>query len=155
MRRRLLASLGAVAVVIAVGALVSAPVVGQTTAKPVPKIEAKHQDALPIRWTSASRTPDGQPDLQGTWNFQTLTPLERPKEFADKKYLTDEEAQAVEAKEALRVDEDAAPPAGNPGTYNQFWFDRGTKVVPDKRSSLIVDPPDGKKPALTAEAARF
>jgi hypothetical protein len=155
MRCRSLASAAALAGAIGFSTAVPVPVAGQAPGRRVPTIEAKHRDAPPTRWTPASKTPDGQPDLQGTWNFQTLTPLERPKDYADKQFLTDDEARAVEAREAFRVDEDAAPPAGNPGTYNQFWFDRGTRIVSDKGSSLIVDPADGKKPALTAEAAKL
>jgi hypothetical protein len=97
------------------------------------------------------RTPDGHPDLQGTWDFRTLTPLERPSDLAGKQVLTDEEAASLEQRAAQnRVDR--APRAGDPGTYNQFWFDFGTTVLDSKRTSLIVDPPDGKLPALTPPA---
>jgi hypothetical protein len=104
------------------------------------------------QWT-APRTIDGQPDLQGVWDFRTLTPLERPANLAGKEVLTDEEAAALEERTAAsRVD--APPAAGNPGTYNQFWFDFGTKVVDDKRTSLITNPVDGRLPAYTAEGER-
>src|ERR1700719_3458763 len=94
------------------------------------------------------RTPDGHPDLQGTWDFRTLTPLERPNDLAGKQVLTDEEAASLEQRAAQnRVDR--APRAGDPGTYNQFWFDFGTTVLDSKRTSLIVDPKDGKLPPLT------
>ena len=100
------------------------------------------------RWTPP-HTPWGDPDLQGIWNNSTITELERPKELSGKQVLADNEAAALERKTAQdRVDR--APRPGDPGTYNQFWFDRGTKVVPTKRSSLIVDPPDGQLPSLTA-----
>ena len=100
------------------------------------------------RWTP-TLTPWGDPDLQGVWNNSTITELERPRELADKQLLADDEAVAIEQKTAQnRVDR--APAAGDPGTYNQFWFDRGTKVVGTKRTSLIVDPSDGKLPQLTA-----
>src|ERR1700694_2202482 len=100
------------------------------------------------RWASAP-TPGGDPDLQGIWNNSTITELERPQELSGKQVLADDEAAALEKKTAQnRVDR--APRDGDPGTYNQFWFDRGTKVVPTKRTSLIVDPPDGKLPSLTA-----
>jgi hypothetical protein len=79
--------------------------------------------------------------------------LERPTDLAAKQVLTDEEAAALE-KRAAATRVDAPPPPGNPGTYNQFWFDFGTKVVDDKRTSLIVDPPDGRLPALTAAGQR-
>jgi len=96
----------------------------------------------------APRTSWGDPDLQGIWNNSTITELERPRDLSGKEVLAEDEAAAVERKAAQsRVDR--PPAAGDPGTYNQFWFDRGTKVVPTKRTSLIVDPPDGRLPLLT------
>ena len=112
----------------------------------------------PNKWIPA-RTPWGDPDLQGIWNNSTITELERPQELSGKQVFADEEVAAVEQKAAQnRVDR--PPRAGDPGTYNQFWFDRGTKIVPTKRTSLIVDPPEGKLPPLTPagqkrEAERF
>jgi hypothetical protein len=94
---------------------------------------------------SAARTLDGRPDLQGIWYFGTATPLERPKEFAGKPVLTPDEAAAFELREAERVRQTTTVHAPD-------WLDYGTKVVPDLRSSLIFDPPDGRVPALTAEA---
>ena len=97
------------------------------------------------------RTPDGRPDLHGIWDFRTITPLERPGQYADKATLTAEEAAALEERTAAnRVDR--APRTGDPGTYNQFWFDFGTSVVGNRRTALLVDPPDGRLPPLTAEA---
>ncbi len=96
----------------------------------------------------APRTPWGDPDLQGIWNNSTITELQRPESLAGKPVLADDEAAALERKTAQnRVDR--PPAAGDPGTYNQFWFDRGAKVVPTRHTSLIVDPPDGKLPSLT------
>jgi hypothetical protein len=99
------------------------------------------------------RTPEGRPDLQGVWNFATVTPLERPAAFAGKQILTDEEIAAVE-KQAAENTLDRPPAPGNPGAYNEFWRDDGTTVVPTRQSSLIVDPPDGKLPPVTPEARR-
>ena len=102
------------------------------------------------------RLPDGKPDLQGVWDFRTLTPLERPQDAGDKARLTAEETAAVEARAAARTAEADAPtvrttplPVGGAvGAYNNFWVDRDARVVDDRRTSLIVDPPDGRLPAL-------
>ena len=103
-------------------------------------------------WTPP-HTPWGDPDLQGVWNNATITPLERPKELAGTDVLTDKQAAELEQRAAQsRVD--SPPPKGDPGTYNQFWFERGTTVVPTKRTSLIVDTPDGRLPPLTPEGQR-
>ena len=92
------------------------------------------------------RTPWGDPDLQGVWTGSTLTPLERPARFAGREFLTEEEAAALErsADESRYVER--TPREGDPGTYNQTWFDPGTRLVPDRRTALIVDPPDGRVP---------
>jgi len=97
----------------------------------------------------AARTPDGQPDLQGVWTFATVTPLERPKEFEEKEFLTEQEAAAFEKVSFRDVDQiEGFTP------YNQFWWDRGTKVVGSRRTSLIVDPMNGKLPPLSAEGQK-
>jgi hypothetical protein len=112
----------------------------------VPARPLRAQAASPAsRATTVARTPWGEPDLQGIWTIETLTPLERPKEFANREFLTEEEAAKFE-RDVVGGRVDRAPQAGDPGTYNQFWFDRGTKVVPTRRTSLVVDPPDGRIP---------
>src|SRR5215469_4101419 len=106
------------------------------------------------RWTQP-RTPDGQPDLQGIWNNSTLTQLQRPREFANKQYLSEQETFALEKRLADQGnwDRPGAPP--QPGTglgYNYVFWDAGTKLARlDGRglTSLIIDPPDGRIPALT------
>ena len=100
---------------------------------------------------AAPRTAWGDPDLQGQWNSQTSTPLERPVAgaLAGKDTITDEEAESLEVKHL--ADGDKPPADGDPGTYNSFWFDRGKGL---NRTSLILDPPDGRVPAYTPEAAQ-
>ena len=107
------------------------------------------------------RTPDGQPDLQGIWNFSTITPLERPAEFAGKPFLTDAETAEYERVVMQRSNRDnrdkSSPEADVGGAYNEFWWDRGVhaaRVNGKTRTSLIVDPPDGKIPDLTPAAQK-
>ncbi len=104
-------------------------------------------------WTLA-RTPDGQPDLQGIWTNATITPLERPRALAGKAFLTDAEAAALEKQIAeQRVASDRFIP-GDVGSYNQFWFDAGTKVLSTRQTALVVDPPDGRVPVRPDAEAR-
>jgi hypothetical protein len=108
------------------------------------------------------RMPDGRPNLQGVWDFRTLTPMERPADLADKAFLTPEEAAEYEQKNRRNQDNREQTPRGvNNGTattadveraYNDFWWDFGHRVVGTRRTSLVVDPPDGRIPPLTDEA---
>jgi hypothetical protein len=104
------------------------------------------------------KTADGQPDLSGYWTNITLTPLERPANLAGKAFFTPEEAEAYAKEVVDRNNVDRRTAAGTEadvaGAYNNFWYDRGTKVVPTLRTSLIVDPSDGRIPALTPEAQK-
>jgi hypothetical protein len=100
------------------------------------------------------RTPWGDPDLQGVWDYWTFTPLERPKEYANKPVLTDaEHAELLKRLSGQAAATDARKPAkGDPGGYSQeAWTDRarGTAL---RQTSLIVDPLDGRIPPLTPEA---
>jgi hypothetical protein len=99
------------------------------------------------------RTAWGDPDLQGVWDYWTFTPLERPEEFADRDQLTAEEAAVVAQRsnaEALARDE--PPPPGDVGGYSQaVWTDRA-RATALTQPSLLVDPPNGKLPAMTAAA---
>jgi hypothetical protein len=117
---------------------------------------AQSRPAAPKKWTNA-RTADGQPDLQGIWSNATITPLERPPELAGKEYFTAQEAAEYEKKvlrEGNRDRRSSDPTADLKGAYNEFWFDRGTRVVPTMRTSIVVDPSDGRVPALTPAGQR-
>ena len=107
------------------------------------------------------RTPWGDPDLRAIWNNFTITPLERPVNLADQEFLSPEEVAALEqravegfarqnAPSAVRTE--PLPAGGNVGAYNSYWTEQGTRVVPTGRTSLIVDPPNGRLPPLTPEA---
>ena len=107
------------------------------------------------------RLADGKPDLQGVWDFRTLTPLQRPEDRADQAQLSPEEAAEIEAAAVQRAIEadrpseirtEPLPVGGNVGGYNNFWFDRGAGVVDDHRTSLIVDPPNGRVPEAQPDA---
>ena len=103
-------------------------------------------------WTPP-KTPDGQPDLQGVWTNPTITPFERPRELAGKEFLTEKEVKELEARAAgNRVDRPPEP--GDVGAYNQFWFDSGTSVVKSRRTSLVIDPTDGRVPVKPEAEAR-
>ena len=106
-------------------------------------------------WTM-SRTAWGAPDLQGTWTNETITPFERPAAMGEKAFLTDAEIKDIETRSASqreRSDGAQARP-GDVGSYNQAWFDSGTKVVSTRQTSLVVDPPDGRVP-LRPETIRL
>ena len=98
------------------------------------------------------RTAWGDPDLQGVWEYWTFTPLERPDDLAGKDVLTDEEAAHVgqEGKEAALATDRDGTASGNLGSYGQaVWTDR-SRATALNQSSLIIEPPDGKIPPLTA-----
>ena len=119
--------------------------------------------ALPVAATAqeqeqeAPRTAWGAPDLQGVWDFRTITPLQRPEDLGDKAFLTEEEAAerenaAVERDiELWEADARRTEAGGSVGGYNNFWMDRGTRVIGTRRTSLITDPPNGRLPEMTEE----
>ena len=142
MRHRAIAFVSASAMLIALISTGAAPASAQPT-------------AVTTEW--------GQPDLRGIWDFRTITPLERPEELGDKAFLTEEEAANLEQEVVdrnLRLSEREAERTtaavqvdrredGTPGFYNNFWLDQGTRAVETRRTSQIIDPPNGRVPALT------
>ena len=144
----------AVVVVAAVVLMAPAVVFGQAS------------DVAPEGWTMP-RTQDGQPDLQGVWANNVATPLERPEELAEQDALTDEELAGLKARAARLFDGQGDAAFGDSvfkaalvaaddftstdvatGNYNQFWLAERNF---DRRTSLIVDPPNGRIPALTKD----
>jgi hypothetical protein len=118
--------------------------------------------ATPSSPAAAPRMPDGRPSLQGTWDFRTITPLERPEALAGKTVLTEEEAAEFEVRNRRNQDDRTPTPRGVVNgqattadverAYNDFWWDFGKSVVETRRTSLIVDPPSGRIPELTPQA---
>ena len=110
------------------------------------------------------RTADGQPDVSGTFTFRTITPFERPSQFAELETLDAETAAEFEAAERTRQNRDLFDPEKGSGgyapranggvlSYNEFWYERGIELTADKRTSLVVDPPNGRRPPQTESAA--
>ena len=105
--------------------------------------------------TDPPRTAWGQPDLQGVWDFRSITPMQRPNDRADQEFLTAEEAaeldQAAVERDVRSWNREArrTEAGGNVGAYNNFWMDRGLKSVGTRRTSLIVYPPNGRMPSMT------
>jgi hypothetical protein len=160
MNHRFLGSLTVVAIAIAAVSLTSVAVAGQA-----PK--AAKTTAATNAWTPP-RTPDGQPSLEGVWANNNVTPLERPKQLEGRQFLTDQELAALrdKADQLFSGDGDAAfgdtifetvladaqkfvSRDGQTGDYNQFWL---VERDWDNRTSLIMDPPDGRLPPLTPQA---
>jgi hypothetical protein len=153
-RTRLLHAQG---LAIALGLSWSAVVAAQTPAAPPAPRPSPAPAAVP-------RTADGRPDLQGTWDFRTITPMERPRNLGEKEVLSDQEAAEFEIKNKPNQDTREKRQLGSVnGTqsnldveraYNDFWWDFGSNVISTKRTSLVIDPPDGRIPALTPEAQK-
>jgi hypothetical protein len=129
-------------------------------ARPSASAEAASEKAAP-----PPRTADGRPDLSGLWAYATITSLERPSELAGKEFFTEKEAAEFEKVTAETQDRDRRDADGVGGkgpdgrtdldrAYNKFWWDFGSNVVGTKRTSLIVDPPDGRIPPLTPEGRK-
>ena len=102
--------------------------------------------------TSVVRTAWGDPDLRGVWDYRTMTPLQRSADFAAKAFLSDEEAATYERQVLARRGSRPLTPGS---THAQWWLDQGTALTDDHRTSLIIDPPDGRIPSRTPEAQKW
>ena len=135
------------------------PVAGQARAgatRPVPAGQAARKTA-PGKAYVAPRTPDGQPDLQGIWDIASITPLERPKELGLKSSYTEAEIAALAQQRRAELDRDRRD--GGAGAdlaraYNEGWYDRGDHFGRNRRTSRLIDPPDGRFPPFTPEAQK-
>jgi hypothetical protein len=138
MKHRFVASIGAVAIAVVLPA----------TTRTSPRVPGAQRDL-------ASTRGFGQRDLQGIWTNATLTPLERPQELAGKEFFTAAEAVEYEKRGRERNDadrRDSNAEADLAVGYNAAWWDRGTRIVSTRRTSIVVDPRDGRIPPLTPEA---
>jgi hypothetical protein len=116
----------------------------QSSPQPTPKPQAREKWVLP-------RLANGKPDLQGIWTNKSITPFERPANLGTKEYFTAEEAQAFVKGTLERSNRDNRTDDVNDvlSAYNAVWWDSGTKVLPNMRTSIVTDPSDGRVPPLT------
>src|SRR5262245_23131778 len=137
-----------IAVAAALAALMSQP--PQPSAASARQAQSAAAPAKAKAWTA--RTADGQPDLTGNWSNATFTPLERPAAYANREFFTPEEAAAFAKSGIDRLNSQAADDVHYDDAIWQSENYR--KAVASLRTSLIVDPPDGKLPPMTEEARR-
>jgi hypothetical protein len=120
----------------------------------LPHTAMGHGPSLAKRTPARARhSADRRPNLEGIWEFLTITPLERPKDLADKAFFTPEEAAEWARKTLERVsfdNRDGGASRNLSRGYNEYWVERGL-IVKTLRTSLIIDPPDGKLPAKSEE----
>ena len=135
-------------VVLAAFILTAASIAGQAPAPPSRRAAATARQGP----YAVPRTAWGEPDLQGKWSYATITPLERPADKADREQLSAAEIKELDEDARTGADRrDGTPEADLARAYNAYWYDRGKSIG---RTSLIIDPPDGRLPPLTAEGRR-
>src|SRR5579884_618181 len=124
---------------LAVLALICAPALAQKPAAPIP------------------RTAAGHPDLQGIWSAASLTPFERPAAYAGREFFTEQEAAEYAKRRIAEGDKDrrdGGAEADVARSYNNLFYDHGEQVTRTRRTSLVIDPPDGRIPPMTPEGDR-
>jgi hypothetical protein len=140
MSRRLRMSLGVLAIVVVAASVVAAWIA----------IRGGAAQTVSAKGWTPPKTAWGDPDLQGIFNYGTSTPLQRPTQLGGKAVLSDQEAAELQDQIAYRLDRDrrdGGPEADVSRSYNDAWMDSARKkLTADKRTSLIVDPPDGRLP---------
>jgi hypothetical protein len=155
MNRRFLVSLGITGLTIALAVVLLAPLPAAAQAQKAAATPAAKSASAAKPWT-VSKTPDGVPDLQGYWTNNSYTPLERPNGVT-KEFYTLPELRQVEKKNAEREEEQTTPGTVADVHYDftQFGLDRSqTKLTDNLRTSVIVDPPNGKLPPTTQEGQK-
>lgn len=98
------------------------------------------------------RLSNGLPDMQGTWDFRTITPLQRPERYGTREFLSEDEASEFEAARQEELNRDNFTDTSTTGDYNEFWYDRGNRILGSNRTSLITSPENGRLPEMTEEA---
>ena len=132
--------------------IIAIALAGVSAQSQAPAPAARTAQPRPAQAKPVPKTPWGHPDLQGTWDYRTITPLERPQQYGTREFLTDEEVKTLEERAAKRMDEAPAEDAPASTVHPSYWTDPGRFVAENRRTSLIVDPPDGRIPQTVAAA---
>jgi hypothetical protein len=136
------------AIAAVLGLVAAAGAVAQEAVPPAPIFTL----VAPRGW-KVPRLADGKPDFQGIWTNKTITPFERPADLGNKEFFTPDEAREYAQRTLERANRDNRTDDVNDvlSAYNAFWWDSGTSLLPNMRTSIVIDPPNGRIPALTAE----
>jgi hypothetical protein len=137
---------------IIIAALIGLSVIGPAVAQDAAPVAPALTLVAPPGW-QVPRLADGKPDFQGIWTNKTLTPFERPADLADQEFFTAAEAQEYLRRTLERSNRDNRTDDVNDvlSAYNAFWWDSGTSLLPNLRTSIVIDPPTGRIPPLTQQ----